>query len=262
MLPGYDYPKHYRRRLDGQEPAPSRPSYSVVDTAFANLPKAPRATEVARCGWLTDARCWSLLRRCRAFGGWAYSSVLTDGRRASVHNGLMRARAFLRAVTVDHTDALDRFLTILGDAHVEWCVVGGLGVNAYVEPVVTLDMDLVVIAKHVGVITASAMQIGFRLQTFEHSVNLTAPQSDLRIQIQTDSRYQPFVARARPRRVLDLVMPVADVTDLLEGKVWAFQDVTRRASKRQKDLADIARLLEAFPELRAQVPDDILNRLV
>jgi hypothetical protein len=35
-----------------------------------------------------------------------------------------------------------------------------------------------------------------------------------------------------------------------------------RASKRQKDLADIARLLEVTPDLRARVPEHILQRLV
>jgi hypothetical protein len=55
---------------------------------------------------------------------------------------------------------------------------------------------------------------------------------------------------------------VADVKDLLQGKIWAVQDPTRRASKRQKDLADVARLIEAFPELRASVPHGILDRLL
>jgi hypothetical protein len=48
----------------------------------------------------------------------------------------------------------------------------------------------------------------------------------------------------------------------LQGKVWAAQDSTRRASKRQKDLADIARLVEAFPHLRERVPADVLAKLL
>ncbi|MBI2160736.1 MAG: hypothetical protein HYU25_10250 [Candidatus Rokubacteria bacterium] len=47
----------------------------------------------------------------------------------------------------------------------------------------------------------------------------------------------------------------------LEGKIWAVTDTTRRPSKRQKDLADIARLLEAHPETRRLVPAEILRRL-
>jgi hypothetical protein len=57
-------------------------------------------------------------------------------------------------------------------------------------------------------------------------------------------------------------MPVARLDDVLRGKVWAVQDPTRRASKRQKDLADIARLLDAYPALRDQVPADVLAQLL
>ena len=62
--------------------------------------------------------------------------------------------------------------------------------------------------------------------------------------------------------MLGLSLPVASLEDVLRGKVWAAQDATRRSSKRQKDLADIARIIEGFPALRAQVPADLLSRLV
>jgi hypothetical protein len=88
------------------------------------------------------------------------------------------------------------------------------------------------------------------------------PGSDLRVQIQTDPRYAAFVDRAVTREVLGVRLSVASVEDLLQGKVWAVSDETRRPSKRQKDLADIARLLESFPEMRRRVPPDVLARLV
>jgi hypothetical protein len=86
--------------------------------------------------------------------------------------------------------------------------------------------------------------------------------SDLRVQIQTDPRYAAFVERATPREVLGIRLSLASVEDVLQGKVWAATDAARRASKRQKDLADIARLIEGFPALRARVPADVLARLV
>lgn len=49
---------------------------------------------------------------------------------------------------------------------------------------------------------------------------------------------------------------------MLAGNVWAAQNPIRRPSKRQKDLVDIARLLEAYPTLRHQVPANVLARLV
>jgi hypothetical protein len=50
---------------------------------------------------------------------------------------------------------------------------------------------------------------------------------------------------------------VAALKDVLQGKIWAYNDAERRASKRQKDLADIMRLVESHPELNAQLPGEI-----
>ena len=55
---------------------------------------------------------------------------------------------------------------------------------------------------------------------------------------------------------------MARLEDVLQGKLWSVMDPERRASKRQKDLADISRVLEAYPKLRAQVPKEILSRLL
>lgn len=50
--------------------------------------------------------------------------------------------------------------------------------------------------------------------------------------------------------------------DVLQGQVWAVLDPSQRPSKRQKDLADIARLLESYPDLRSLVPAEVLARLI
>jgi hypothetical protein len=83
----------------------------------------------------------------------------------------------------------------------------------------------------------------------------------LRVQIQLDSRYQDFIARSAEHMILGRSMPVAAAADVLRGKVWAYQDTTRRGSKRQKDLADIARLVEAHPHLGPAVPEEIRRKL-
>jgi hypothetical protein len=107
-----------------------------------------------------------------------------------------------------------------------------------------------------------ALPSTLKVREFAHSVNISEPSSRLQIQIQTDSRYSSFVERAEIHDVLDLQLPVAAIEDLMQGKVWAAMDPERRASKRQKDLADIARLLEVRPDLRNRVPDTILEKLV
>jgi len=173
----------------------------------------------------------------------------------------MQALAFWKTVTADRTDFLTRLIALLAEHRIQYCVLGGQGVNAYVEPVVSLDLDLVIAVDQLPE-CERLLRGEFTVERFTHSLNVSDRGSDLRAQIQTDPRYAPFVERASVREVLGLRLPVASLEDLLQGKVWAASDLTRRSSKRQKDLADIARLLEAYPELRDRVPADILARLV
>jgi hypothetical protein len=173
----------------------------------------------------------------------------------------MQASAFWKAVTMDQVDLLDRVLSALERHEIRFCVVGGQAVNAYVEPVVSLDLDLALAAgAAAGIERLFAPPV--RIERFPHSLNVSAPGSDLRVQFQTDPRYQSFPLNAERREILGRTLPVARVEDVLQGKVWAASDASRRASKRQKDLADIARLLEEFPRLRGSVPEAILQRLV
>lgn len=173
----------------------------------------------------------------------------------------MQAATFWRTVTRDYSGLLKHALQILEEAGARYCVIGGQAINAYAEPVVSLDLGL---ALAPGEIERLRALFGppIRIERFEHSGNLSAPDSDLRIQFQVDPRYDEFPARAEVRDVLGHRLPVARLEDVLRGKVWAASDSSRRASKRQKDLADISRLLEGHPELREMVPEAILQRLV
>jgi len=173
----------------------------------------------------------------------------------------MLAQTFWKVVVADHTDFLDRVLDGLAAQDVRFCVLGGQGVNAYVDPVVSLDLDIVIAVEQSRQVE-EWLRREFLVEAFPHSLNVSAKGSDLRVQIQTDPRYAPFVGRATERTVLGRRLPVAHLDDLLQGKLWAAQDSTLRPSKRQKDLAAIARLLEAYPQLRSRVPAEILSRLV
>lgn len=173
----------------------------------------------------------------------------------------MRALTYWKAVAKDGADFLEEFLAVLDDAGVRYCVIGGQAVNAYAEPLVSLDLDVAIATDDQERVVA-LFSGRFRVERFPHSVNISTAGSELRAQLQTDPRYEAFVPRATPREVLGLTLPVAAVDDVLQGKLWAFLDTTRRATKRQKDLADIGRLLEAHPELRPRVPREVLDRLI
>src|SRR4051812_15781010 len=113
----------------------------------------------------------------------------------------MQARAFYRAVTVDNADALQQFVRKLEELQISYSVIGGQGVNAYVEPLVSLDLDVVVAADDVNRLL-TALPPPWRVERFAHSVNMSMPDSHLRVQLQTDPRYQPFASRGSQREVL------------------------------------------------------------
>jgi hypothetical protein len=173
----------------------------------------------------------------------------------------MQALAFWKAVAMDRSNFIEGLIGLLAEHHIRYCVIGGQGVNAYAEPLVSLDLDLVVVVEQMDEVE-KLLGSRFHVERFPHSLNISEPNSQLRVQIQTDPRYFDFPSRSAEQEVLGLRLPVAAIEDVLKGKIWAAQDPERRASKRRKDLLDIERLIETHPKLRVQVPQDILARLL
>jgi hypothetical protein len=142
-----------------------------------------------------------------------------------------------------------------------YCLIGGLAVNCYVEPIYTLDADLVLIASGLAKLSAYLREQGFRTEDHPHSVNALAPGSELRIQFTTDKRYQDFLARSGEAEVLGVRVKVACLEDVTRGKLWAYGDPGRRLSKRKKDELDLIRLAEAHPELRSLYPAELREQI-
>ena len=119
-----------------------------------------------------------------------------------------------------------------------------------------MDLDIVVGTNSIDELLPVAEK-SFTIKKFEHSLKLKSSKSDLRIQVQTDPRYQAFIIKAIIKNVMGYDMKVAAIEDILQGKIWAYSDQKKRKSKRQKDLADIFRLVEAYPNLHDLLPDSI-----
>jgi len=140
-----------------------------------------------------------------------------------------------------------------------FCLIGGLAVNHYAEPMVTLDADFA-ITTAAG--AAAALQTaGFVVEEFPHSLYAVLPGSRLRNQITINSRYGSFPSRAVIGTLLGVELPIACLADVVQGKLWAATDPTRRTTKRQKDAVDIARLAEKHSEVFEMVPLGILQGL-
>lgn len=173
----------------------------------------------------------------------------------------MTDKEFFRKIANGKDDFLQEFVDILKKGKLSFCVIGGLGVNAYAEPVVSLDLDVVIVSEKIDGLLPQ-LKKKFKLEEFANSINVGDKHSALRIQIQTDGRYQDFIKRAKVQNVLGYKLPVAAIEDIFQGKVWAATDETRRPSKRQKDLADILRLIEVKDELKNSLPAKLKNQLM
>jgi len=151
--------------------------------------------------------------------------------------------------------------TAILDRYGPWCLIGGLAVNCYVEPVYTIDADMVIIAENLETIREQLIAAGFSISEFPYSMNAKKGESKLNLQFTTDQRYQDFIGRAEKREVLSRSVPVASLPDVLQGKVWAWSDRERRLSKRKKDELDLIRIGEAYPEMRELLPSEIAQQL-
>ena len=113
---------------------------------------------------------------------------------------------------------------------------------------VTQDVDFVVAPEALERTVSLLEEAGFRSETFEWSINFTG-RSVVSLQLSTEDFYRDFPSRAVPADVYGILMRVAAIEDTLNGKIKAWSEPKRRQSKRIKDLADIARLVEAHPHL-------------
>jgi hypothetical protein len=104
------------------------------------------------------------------------------------------------------------------------------------------------------------LKAGFRADEHEWSVNFSYA-SQVAIQLSTEDFYREYPARAVAADVHGILMRVASLEDTLRGKIKAWGTQGRRPSKKLKDLTDISRLIEAHPDLRAQLPQEVLTQL-
>ena len=58
----------------------------------------------------------------------------------------MTAKDFIKAVSNGEEDIIQMLLDMIARAEMPYCIIGGLAVNAYADPVVSLDLDIVIVA--------------------------------------------------------------------------------------------------------------------
>lgn len=169
----------------------------------------------------------------------------------------MTGKQFYDWQTAGGTDDVMRLVDCLERADVPWCAIGGVAVNHWArQPMVTQDVDLVVASDAVEQVVSLLNEAGFKSERFPWSINFKG-RSAISIQLSTEDFYREFPTRSVPADVHGILLRVASLEDTLKGKIKAWSAPERRQSKRIKDLADIARLVEAYPQLWDGLPSEL-----
>ncbi len=69
---------------------------------------------------------------------------------------------------------IEELLELLEENDIRYCVIGGQAVNHYAEPLVSLDLDLVVATGQLEAVEALLAE-RFSARRFPHSLNVTPP---------------------------------------------------------------------------------------
>ena len=169
----------------------------------------------------------------------------------------MKLTEIYDSIVSEGSSAFAEVIAILEQAGARYAVIGGLAVNAYVEPVFTADADIVITLSEVDQFTEALLDQGYGVKQYPFSLNFRKEGSDLSLQVSTDPAYQDFLDRSEKRDVLGIRVNVASLPDLVEGKIRAWSDPERRLSKRAKDRADLLRIAERYPEMTAFLPEKL-----
>lgn len=182
-------------------------------------------------------------------------------KRASLHQKMTAAQLYDLATGGGQNDFSLVVKLLDTYAPQSWALIGGLALNAYLDPLFTADADFIVATARHEQVLVQFQAHGFTLHQKRFWINARISKSALLIQITTDPRYQEFVSRAIVREVLGQPVRVAALSDLFSAKLWAVSDPERRPEKRDKDELDLRRIARSYPEFRPALPSYLCEKL-
>jgi hypothetical protein len=148
---------------------------------------------------------------------------------------------------------------IMERERVPYALIGGVAVQVHTaEPRSTLDVGLAV-PRYADVPRAALLGAGFEhTGRHDHSDNWRAPGPGplkLRTAIQFSAEDLGIADAVAHADILDLEgglrLRIATVADLIALKLVAAEELKRRPSKREHDVADVLALLEEHPEIKS-----------
>ena len=143
----------------------------------------------------------------------------------------------------------------------QYCLIGGLALNVYCEPVFTADADIVlsVDADKLLYFREELKQIGFKTKLHRYWLSANKKSSSLQIQITRDARYGEFPQNAVRKDIFGISAMVASIEDLTKGKLMAYASADRSETKKAKDRLDLIRIgVKYYEKVCEMLPEEVL----
>lgn len=147
----------------------------------------------------------------------------------------------------------------------KFCLIGGLAVNCYVEPVYSMDVDFAVSVCDTGKLLHSFEEAGFHVGERTYSARFSCPESMCqirpgclaRIRIDNESRMKEFPLRADNREIFGEIIPVACLDDLVQERSWFLECPDLDIVSSKKAGLDLIRISMKYPEYLPKMPEEI-----
>lgn len=175
----------------------------------------------------------------------------------------MTLRQFYDWQTHQGGEDVSKLVTVLEQDCADWCMIEDFAVNYWAsEPLITQKVDFVVTSSQAKLMHHALTTAGFS-QTISPTDSHFLGNSLVNFRCQKNKSFMGYPARAVIGEVFEITMKVANLQDTLEAKVLSFREAQKRSLKTQKfkDLTDIARLLEAHPQILKLIPAEIYDKL-
>ena len=161
----------------------------------------------------------------------------------------MTTEMFFQKGNNDRVDFFNLWIDFVERHGIDYCLVGGLAVNAYCEFRGTVDMDMVV-ADLERVL--EKIKPPMYAKPWRFFVKVRCDKSDLTVQLQKHTWFKEYLKRAVTRKVLGRKVRVACLKDLIASKEMAVASPKRNKAKQFVDQRDLVLLKKLAKKLEAK----------
>ena len=170
-------------------------------------------------------------------------------------------RDFIQQFNDKKTKIIQQFVDICADLGIDYCFIGEIAVNAYVdEPAFSYSNEVILPNDSLEDFLREARKY-FRVKEFPHKVALHDPDAACFLEIALNQSHPGIWPEMATTVFTGLELNIPSIKALIDLKLAQYSNDLLPKSKRLKALTSICQIIEKYPEFMQILPDEI-NALV